>query len=414
MKKTLFIILTSVTILTSFAKACSNGIDGNETQLELVINCPSQDIKLGDEIPIVFTITNKGNEPYSYDFRSYDRSGRFPEFELIATDESGIVLPDPLMGGGISGGLGGETQKIKTGQSFTKTVALNLWALIETPGTYRVQGIYYPGASDSNGKEVVTISKPIEIIIHPRSEDEMIAYIEKLNDMLKSAETGDGYTKKQSQSDKRDHLIERLVYTRHPAIIPILVDMIYKNQGRNDMFYVKQAFMCYLPDKSKICDAILEQIEVRGLAPNILSSLLLIDCNADKVSSLIPMALDSNDLDMLSEGASAAARYPDDSYTEKLIELAQNPGSPAQMPAIHALANNRTEQGVQVLKKLLRNSKQYIREATCRSIISAYENTTGRPLKKDDFEDELEEFCREECEKHKHMQSLLNKSPSQN
>ncbi len=396
MKKIPFIILIGVTILTSFVKACSHDSDGNEVQFELVIDCPSQDIKLGDEIPIVFNIKNKGNKTYSYDFRSYDRSGRFFEFELITTDKNGSVLPDPLRGGGISGGLGGETQKIETGQSFTKTVALNSWALIEAPGTYQVRGTYYSGVSNSNGSEIAVTSNTVEIIIQPRSEGEMIAYIEKLNNMIKSVEIREDYTKKQrqSQSDKRDHLIERLIYTRHPATIPILVDLIYKNQGRNDVFYAQQAFMYYLPNKSQICDAILEQTKARGLAPNILSLLLLNDCDANKFRDLIPMALYSNDTDMLSEGASAAARYPDDSYMEKLIELAQSPDSLAQMQAIHALANNRTEQGVQVLKNLLKDSKQYIREATCRSIISAYENTTGRPLKKDDFKNELEEFCR--------------------
>ncbi len=104
----------------------------SEHRLELTIRCTKNNIKVGDEIPIVFTIINKGKSAYSYDQREYDRSGRFREYQLNAREENGTVVPDPRenyvegLGGGLSSGRG----MIRTGESFTKTIALNRWALI--------------------------------------------------------------------------------------------------------------------------------------------------------------------------------------------------------------------------------------------------------------------------------------------
>src|SRR5277367_4401500 len=45
--------------------------------------------RVGDPVPIEFTIRNIEKRDYSYLDRSYDRAGRMPEYELIAQSASG-------------------------------------------------------------------------------------------------------------------------------------------------------------------------------------------------------------------------------------------------------------------------------------------------------------------------------------
>ena len=74
------------------------------------IDCAKKTIRLGDEIPIVFTITNTGGATYVYDVRTGDRSGRMPEYELAAKGKDGTAVRDPREGhnwGMIGGGLSG-------------------------------------------------------------------------------------------------------------------------------------------------------------------------------------------------------------------------------------------------------------------------------------------------------------------
>lgn len=357
-----------------FANIDSN--DSNEIDLELAIRCPQTDIRVGDEIPIIFTITNTGRMPYTYEIRNYDRSGRMYEYALVAIDEHGKTVADPREEykwdsfGGLSSGQG----KIKTGESFTKTIALNRWALICNPGRYTVTGTYYSEAVDANGKGVIVESAPIDIEIKPRTDEEMAHYIENLTGQLKAIKASKemDWQEKREQAEKREEVLKKLVFTCDLRIIPILIDLMYENQAGNDMFWVHEAFAFYLQEKSTIKDAIFDSIKKRGLAPEMLSTLILLDCKADKLTPLIPIGLDSNNPDIVSDSAQAAAEYPDDSYMPRLISLALDPNHPARWNAIGAIANNRTDEGVKTLKVLLKDPENIIRTVTAESIRSAY------------------------------------------
>ncbi len=392
MKKTMetLICYAFVTVLLlGQALATTHSNDSNEIELELVIRCPKTDIKTGDEIPIIFTITNTGRISYTCEIKNYDRSGRIFEYQLLVKDQSGEVVPDPreeikwLALGGLSAGQG----KIKTGESFTKTIVLNRWALICEPGRYTVTGTYYSEAVDANGKQIIVESAPIEILVESRTDEEMAHYIEKLAGQLKAIKAGKemGWQEKYKQAEKREEVLKKLMFTCDSRIIPVLIDFMYeKHNHRNEMSCVNEAFAFYLQEKTLIKDAIFESVKKRGLAPEMLSTLILLDCKTEKITPLIPIALDSNNPDIVSDGAQAAAEYPDDSYMPRLISLALDPNHPARWDAIGAIANNRTDEGVKTLKVLLEDPDKMIREITTGAIRSAYDHHRVYPEHCDD------------------------------
>jgi len=126
------------------------GGEGKKPDLELAIQCPVREIKRGDEIPIIFTITNRGSSEYFYyeQVGSYDdRLHLMEQYELIARREDGTVVLDPL-GRKYSGGYGGSSPPqdgIGPGESFSRAVPLNQFALITEPGRYMIKGVYYTG-----------------------------------------------------------------------------------------------------------------------------------------------------------------------------------------------------------------------------------------------------------------------------
>jgi len=165
------------------------GVEGG-CELGMYIRCEAEELRVGDEIPVVFTVTNDGNSTYEYEERDYDRSGRLMEYSLEVRREDGSAVADPRAEyeGGLFGGLS-TTAKIRPGQSFEKTITLNRWALIREPGRYAVSGkyLYYvpdKEASERYGtvrlKEVAVLSQAIEIVVKPRGKDEMGEYIEEL------------------------------------------------------------------------------------------------------------------------------------------------------------------------------------------------------------------------------------------
>jgi hypothetical protein len=112
------------------ANAGEAGILERPYDLELRIDGRRQDIRLGDEILITFTIANNDPALFPYTDRTDDRSGRMYEYELTAKYLDGRPVPDPrerempTIGGGLSNAPG----QLEKGGSFQKTIALNLWA----------------------------------------------------------------------------------------------------------------------------------------------------------------------------------------------------------------------------------------------------------------------------------------------
>ena len=233
----------------------------NEPNLTLTIHCRKDEIKQGDEIPIVFTIINRGESSYFYygrtGYHGNDRRELMEQYQLMAKREDGTIVPDPLERK-YSGGEGGgppPQERIEQGESFSKTIALNQWALINKPGRYTITGIYYTAIYHLRKKHPAVSSAPIKIVVKPRTDRKMADYIKELSDKLEAIKIPKtGMTKKASK--EIIGTVRKLMYTCDPRVVPVLVDTMYKYPHTD--FWMIEAFLYYLPHEREIKNAVLE------------------------------------------------------------------------------------------------------------------------------------------------------------
>ena len=396
------VLVPALPVLSLYIQA--NG--ANKPNLTLTIHCLEDEIKQGDEIPIVFTITNNGESLYSYDKRNYDRSGRMWEYKLVARQEDGTVVPDPRrnykegLGGGLSSGRG----VIGKGGAFTKTIALNRWALINRPGIYTVTGTYsyHVRDPDATQKYDVSIMKtiransaPIEVVVKPRSRWAMGWYIRKLLRQLKAIKP----SRKWEVVRQRNAIIARLAYTCDSRIVPTLIDLMYENHHKNDAFWAKEGFVCYLPRDLKIKKAVLTAAKKRGLARCMQTVLEAFGCSEEEFKEIITLSLALENLDILNAAVGAAQEHPDDEHMPQLIAIATDPNRPdpnrafyaiERRRAIYAIAYNRTDEGVNALRTLLEDPDKVIRKTTEYAIRQAYKRHPVYPkYSNDEYTSEL-------------------------
>jgi hypothetical protein len=219
--------------LLSIALVLPLPVPGQSPRPTLEIHADVTEVRLGDPIPITFVITNRGTAPYDYNDRNYDRSGRMPEYRLQAFDRSGAALADPrttaaIPRGYIGGGLGA-ISSLPPGHQFTKTIDLNLWAVMASPGVYTVRGTYpVSGAARLE-------SSPLTLRVLPRTAQEMGQYVEQLaNQLTRTADAAE-----------RVELIKRLMFTRDPRAVTPLRELKYPDN--NARFWISEAFAYYLP-----------------------------------------------------------------------------------------------------------------------------------------------------------------------
>ena len=348
-----------------------------EPNLTLTIHCSEKDLKQGDEIPIVFTITNRGKSSYYYygqtGYHNNDRRELMEQYQLVAKCEDGTIVPDPLEKYGCGeGGASPPQERIEPGESFSKTIALNQWALINKPGRYTITGIYYTAIYHLRKKHPAVSSAPIKIVVKPRTDRKMADYIKELSDKLEAIKIPKtGMTKKASKEIVAT--VKKLMYTCDPKIVPTLIDTMYKY--RHSGFWMVQAFIYYLPRDPEIKNAVLETAKKRGLARGMGGMQYVLEqlgCSKEEFKEIITISLTSENPNIQFAGAQAAQQHPDDSYTSRLIDIATDANSPARWQAIQALAYNRTDRGVTTLKILLKDANKNIREATANAIRRAY------------------------------------------
>jgi len=360
-----------------------------EHPLELTIRSVKNHLKRGDEIPIVFRITNKGQTPYEYDDRDSDRSGRMPEYVLEARRVDGEVVADPWasreewFGGGLT-----RSGKIDPGESFEKTIALNRWALLKEAGRYEVVGKYLYRVRDEQAsgrsgpfqmRDVAVGSRPVEIVVGPRSSEEMGKYISSLTESLKTVEPDDV----REQKRRLDSIITRLVYTCDERIAPTLIEMMYSDRRSNGAFWACHGFRFFLPRTGAVKSQILDAARQRGLGQGMQSVLEEYGCPEEVFGEVIARTFESGDEKVLTTAAYAAQDYPDDAYMDKLIKLAQDANNPARHTAIWAVAYNRTDDGVAAIRGFLESEDDAIRESTERAIEQAYRRHPRRPERVD-------------------------------
>jgi hypothetical protein len=327
---------------------------------------------LGDEIPVTFVITNTATSPYEYTERSYDRSGRIGEFQVIVARD-GVPLIDPRtlrQGGYIGGGLG-RTGTLAPGASFKQTIALNLWALVDGPGIYSVIGRYHFDGGHAD-------SAPVTITVTPRTGAEMGRHIEQLGAALHAS----------ASSDERQQIVQRLAFTRDARAVPFILEGAAL--GANESFWAGEAFAYYVPRTATVRETVVAHARANGL--KILTAGMLADLGVaeDEIKSIIAASLEPAHRDAWIHAALGAQRYGDDRFMPRLIEIAAIDRNPAREQAIYALALHRTDAGVAALKRHLVDPNARIREMTANAIRTAYQFrgvSQGRPLRPDDFPD---------------------------
>lgn len=373
-----------------------------EHALELTIRSVKNDLKRGDEIPIVFRITNKGQTPYEYDDRDSDRSGRMPEYVLEARRTDGTVVADPWAGREewFGGGLT-RSGRIGPGESFEKTIPLNRWALVKQAGRYEVVGKYLYRVRDEResgrsgpipNREVEVASTPIEIVVGERSAEEMGEYIGSLTEALKTADFEDA----REQKRRLDSIITRVVYTCDERIAPTLIEMMYSDRRGNGAFWACHGLRFFLPRTGAIKDQLVNAARRRGLGQGMQAALEEYGCDEEVFGEAIQRAFESGIESALNAAANAAQDHPNDAYTEKLIELSLDVNNPARGAAIAAIAYNRTDEGVAVLKSLLKDDDKAPRTGVRYTIQQAYRRHPVRPERIDeDYTAALVEIARD-------------------
>jgi hypothetical protein len=360
--------------------------------LSLSIRCTNDVVKAGDEIDIEFKITNRGTNDYRYANRTYDRSGRMNEYQLVATNSSGEAVPDPRakdkgfrMGGGLF-----QYSILKPGESFTKVIPLNRWALVKEPGSYVVVGTY---PSESYSTNYITVrSDPLTVTVLPRTAQEMDAYIADLTNQLETKLTGKVNpvaNESRPPDPAMNGLVTKLMFTCSPKIVPSLLKSMC-DYGSGGGFWEDEAITYYVPHSEETKQAILAAANAWGLGRNWSLTSLLREYDFTKVEMkpLIERALAPDNEPGWAPGADLARQFPDDEFTARLIAIAKTPRNNAQTAAIDALAYNRTDEGVKTLKELLSDPHQNIWTTLAFAIENAYNyrrDTMGRPLRPDDF-----------------------------
>jgi len=351
-----------------------------EHDLQLTISSVKSNLNRGDEIPILFKMTNKGRTVYRFDDRDHDRSGRVHEWSLVAYHEDGREVPDPRedYDTGNMGGLSGTPKAIAPGESFEKTVTLNIWSLIKQAGRYTVVGTYHYSVPDEaaqrkyafkgNWHRMVEVeSEPIEITIGPRTDKEMAAYIAALTKELEALE-GQIPRKVRRQSS----IVEKLTYTCDARIVPTLIESVYLN-GSGD------ALRFYVPRTNDVRNSIVEAALNRGLRGGMLGILEAHACDESIIAKIIAKSMSSNDPNVLHSAVLAAQTHPDDSYMERLIRIAADIENLTHHSAVIAIAYNRTDEGVQTLRRFFEDENKRTARTAQRAIKNAYRRWPVRP-----------------------------------
>ncbi|MGD1085162.1 MAG: HEAT repeat domain-containing protein, partial [Verrucomicrobiota bacterium] len=359
---------------------------GMPSGLSLEIRCTNTVLKVGDEIPIEFIVSNHRTNDYEYEDRVSNRSGRLDEFRLDATTASGERVPDPRatltawMGGGTYG-----PGVLYPGQSFTKIIALNRWALIKEPGRYEVTGTYL-GAEISTNPIAPVTAKPISVTVLPRSKKEMGDYIRGLTNelsLLLATHVPDRY------DGPLEETLKKLMYTCSPEIVPTLLATQYDSV---EGFWANEALLYYVPRTEETWQAILQAAPSHLSSGNMQYTLWNYGGNGELLRPLIAWALAAENPAVWQAGAQlAAGNYYDDAFTARLIAIASDASASkySRDEAFEALARNRTDAGVKTLKTLLDDPNPDIwvplSQAILNGLSSECKSPTGKHLQPADF-----------------------------
>lgn len=338
---------------------------GSRYDLTLKLSTPQRQYKVGDEIPIILTLKNNGkatfpeSPPWMHGIPVFGSKSSWEEptvrvyLRAWHKDERPCMNLQEYVGIERTWYQGDEI-RVEGGKTRHKRTILNGHVLIREPGTYLVRGELGSFESES-----------IEVVIEPRTEDEIEAHVSRLLEQFKKARSRGGRS--------QYFALVRLIYARHLRAVPDLLN--YEYSGISHLSHA--AFMWYLPISEETKEMILEAAMERGLTDTILWAMIRFGCSEEELRNVVAEWLESEDRRALEVALAEARDYPDDSYTPALSKLAQKGEGAIREEAIRALAWNRTEMGVRVLREALSDPDRAIRRTAKDEILFRYEGTRG-------------------------------------
>jgi hypothetical protein len=340
-------------LVALIALTCSPAL-AQPPALQVAIRCDAGDLRVGDEVPITFIVTNVGGASFEHGSSSPYRFGAL-HVDLKAFDERQRPVIDPQSIGFPAGGIGGSifsTRLVLTpGDRFEQTVPLNEWASLRQPGQFTVRGTYRAAGATFE-------SEPVTVSIAPRSRSDMLGYVAALQAQWTTATT---------KAD-RDLVVRRLAYTFDERALPTLLDALHGDAG----FAASQGIVHYLPITTESVERIGSDFESRGLPPNAVFVLMGIGAPEARIVRVIDRSLQDDRRSSWPTATSGATLYGDDRLIPRLIAIAETPGEPARIQAVQAIANNRTDEGVAALKRLLDDPDPELHRHVVEAIRAAY------------------------------------------
>jgi len=250
--------------------------DRSGYDLTLTLSAPQREYKLGDTIPILFTLKNNGKTTFP---ETAPWSEKIPflrgrheweeptfEFDLQARHKDGrpcVSLSDAAIE---YRRYGGGSIRVEGGKSLSKQTMLNGHVLIGEAGTYTVR-------CRLGGFQ----SEPIEITVRPRTEKEMEEHVAGLVQGYRKSVGGGG----QYQA------LEGLIYARDWRAVSELLDSEYSRGGHLN----EKAFQYYLPINAETKAMLVEAAMKRGLTERIFNALVRFGCSEEEMATVIRKAL---------------------------------------------------------------------------------------------------------------------------
>ena len=189
---------------------------GNPSGLSLEIRCANTDLKVGDEIPIEFIISNHGTNDQKYDDRSEDQDGRLYACKLDRQDGFRGECSRPVFSAHV-GQMGGALD-LQRASAPWRIVQQN--HPIESPGAHngawtlrdrRHCTLYLAYPLTPKESETVASSDPISITVLPRTKEEMGNYIQGSTNQILASLTLRSDRPAGSRDGERPALVMRLM-----------------------------------------------------------------------------------------------------------------------------------------------------------------------------------------------------------
>lgn len=359
----LVVLLLSGTMLTSYVALADPPEKENQREVTLVKDYPldgltiaagfepdDASIVLGQPTFLTFTVTNRGNQPYSFVIGGDNRGSiRHNNFHITAVDEEGQAVKDPYSYDNF-GGIAREIT-LEPGDTHTERLFLNHWLAFEQPGKYRVtcqRTLENYGSQPQFSKLAIQSEFPLEVLPYDRTK--MQQAIDKLAVLIA-----------QGKEDQLRDATIALASLDDPAVIPPLI----KSAKQGDFLNKIPALEGLAKYSTKAAtDALLLGLQdgdhaVRRAAANALRSAQKIDV----ATVALLQQLTSDSADLRASAARALGETKSESVLGPLANALNDPESAVRCAAAISLGQLGGTSEAALLKQQLSKEDRQLRVA---------------------------------------------------